>query len=197
MTLSIKERPELNSQVKDTKPPINSGGKAELNPRSHPVCLEVAVTIRSLPGAIGTAAGATAPVREDSRTVIVFDNGAVLRLSQNLPTGQTIILANSQGREVVCKIVSTRKLPNIKGYVEVEFVEAAADFWGIHQKPGKELVAVSAVRALTSPAPVNPEVSHTPPPAPVKSPAPVPVERASAPAASTPVPKVVDNPATV
>jgi len=195
MTLSIKERAVSDSQVKDAKSPVNSGGKAELNPRSNPVCLEVGVTIRSLPGAAGADAGAALPVREESRTVIVFDNGAVLRLSQNLPPGQTILLANTQGHEVACRIVNTRKLPNIKGYVEVEFVEPAGDFWGIHQKPDKRVEGVSAAPAPAPPTLRSPELSHTPPTAPVKPLAPIPMERAVPASASTPAPAAVKIPA--
>ena len=75
----------------------------------------------------------TQPIREEGRTVIVFDNGAVLRSTNNMPVGQTVILSNPNGRDVVCRVVGGRNLPSVKGYVEVEFIEAVNDFWGIHQ----------------------------------------------------------------
>jgi len=114
MTLTIKDPRDLNSPGKPGAPSHNSENKAGQSPRSNPVCLEVAITIRSLP----TEAGAlTQPIREEGRTVIVFDNGAVLRSTNNLPIGQTVILSNHNGRDVVCRVVGGRNLPSIKGYV--------------------------------------------------------------------------------
>jgi len=86
MTLTIKDSPDLNSPGKTGAPSQNSENKAGQSPRPNPVCLEVAVTIRSLPNQAG---GLTKPFREDGRTVIVFDNGAVLRSTNNMPIGQT------------------------------------------------------------------------------------------------------------
>src|SRR4029077_5815108 len=125
-------------------------------------CLEVAVTIRSLP----TEAGAlTQPIREEGRTVIVFDNGAVLRSTNNLPIGQSVILSNPKGRDVVCRVVGGRNLPSIKGYVEVEFLEPVNDFWGIHQDSGSvpvappEAVSFAARESVVSQPPAIPRAS--------------------------------------
>jgi TonB family protein len=139
MTLTIKDSPELKSPGKPGAPSQNSENKAGESPRSNPVCLEVGVTIRSLPTEAG---GLTQPTREEGRTVIVFDNGAVLRSTNNLPIGRTVILSNPNGRDVVCRVVGGRNLPSVKGYVEVEFIEPVNDFWGIHQ--GADPVASSA-----------------------------------------------------
>jgi TonB family protein len=114
--------------IKDS-PGLSTENKSGLSPRSNPVCLEVGVTLRSLPGESG---GSSQPVREECRTVIVFDNGAVLRSSGNLPAGQKITLSNAAGREVVCRVASGHNLPSIKGYTEVEFLEPVSDFWSIH-----------------------------------------------------------------
>ena len=130
MTLTIKNSPDLNSLGKPGASSQNSENKSGESPRTNPVCLEVGVTIRSLPNEAG---GQTQPIREEGRTVIVFDNGAVLRSTNNLPIGQTVILSNPNGRDVVCRVVGGRNLPNVKGYVEVEFIEPVNDFWDIHQ----------------------------------------------------------------
>ena len=164
MTLTIKDSPELNS-------PGKPGGLQ--SPRSNPVCLEVVVTVRSLPGESGNP---TQPIREEARTVIVFDNGAVLRTISNLPVGQTVIVSNPNGRDVVCRVVGGRNLPNLKGYAEVEFVEPVSDFWGIHQEadrggvPAPPVVPVAAPSAaFPSPAvPLTPR-SATPPDSPAKA----------------------------
>lgn len=160
MTLTIKDPLESNSPGKpgtSSQNSENSGGQSQ---RSNPVCLEVGVTIRSLPAEAGSQ---VQPFREEGRTVIVFDNGAVLRSANSLPIGQTFILSNPNGREVACRVVGGRNLPSVKGYAEVEFVEPAKDFWSMHQ----DASAISA-------APPAPVISREP----VAPPAPPPIPRA-------------------
>jgi TonB family protein len=166
MTLTIKDTPAANYPGKQGAPSQNSQNKPGETSRSNPVCLEVSVTIRSLPN---DAAGLTKPICEEVRTVIVFDNGAVLRCAENLPIGLTLTLSNPNGREVVCRVVGGRNLQSIKGYVEVQFVEPINDFWGIHQD-----VEPAAVAASPAAAPAPREVPlPTPTPAPPRAAAPV------------------------
>lgn len=173
MASTIKDSPELNSPNKSAASSQGTENKSSQS-RSNPVCLEVGVTIRSLPGEAG---GPTQPIREEGRTVIVFDNGAVLRSASNLSAGQKVILSNHNGRDVVCRVGSARNLPSVKGYVEVEFLEPASDFWGIHQSPAPVVPATP----LASPPPRR-ETSPPPPPAnPVTSRATSPVETPSKP----------------
>lgn len=145
MTLTVKDSLELKKPGNSAAPSPDSENKSMQNNRSNPVCLEVEITIRSLPS---EAACPTQPIREEGKTVIVFDNGAVIRSTKNLPVGQKVILSNSKGRDVVCQVVGGRTTPNIKGYVEIEFIEAVNDFWRIHEDAG-------------------PLAGVTPPPAPV------------------------------
>jgi len=81
-----------------------------------------------------------------------------------MPIGQTVILSNPNGRDVVCRVVGGRNLPSVKGYVEVEFLEPVNDFWGIHQdgNPG-------AVAAPPAAAPAPREVQAPPRPAPLRA----------------------------
>jgi protein TonB len=147
----------VDSSNKQASTPSGSASNSGQNTRSNPVCLEVAVTIRSLPGDKGEASsGQAKPTREEARTVIVFDNGAVLRLAGDFLAGQAVIVSNPQGRDVVCRVVSARSLPTVKGYIEVEFVESANDFWGIHKTPGQTNVP-------NPPAAAQPQVVAQPP----------------------------------
>jgi TonB family protein len=139
--------------------PQDSAGKLQESARSNPVCLELSVTIRSLPPENG---GLTQSVPHEGRTVIVFDNGAVLRCTENLPVGQTFILSNPIGRDVVCLVVGGRNLPRVKGYVEVQFMEPVNDFWGIHEAASAPVVTAripesrrEAAQPPTPPAPVS------------------------------------------
>jgi TonB family protein len=161
VTLTMKDSPELNGPGKPGAPSQNSENKSGQSPRSNPVCLEVGVTIRSLPN---EANGLTQPIREEGRTVIVFDNGAVLRSTNNMPIGQTVILSNPNGRDVVCRVVGGRNLPSVKGYVEVEFLEPVNDFWGIHQDGNP-----AAVAAPSAAAPAPREVQAPPRPSPLRA----------------------------
>jgi periplasmic protein TonB len=157
MTLTTKDSTDPASPSKPTAPAQNPENKSAQTSRSNPVCLEVAVTIRSLPTESG---GAFQPIREEGRTVIVFDNGAVLRCASNLPIGQTVILSNPSGRDVICRIAGARNMPSIKGYVEVEFIEPVEDFWHIHGSIEPSVASrppVPASVALASPAAAGPE----------------------------------------
>ena len=161
MTTTIKNSPELNSPGKPGAPSQNSENKAGLSPRSNPVCLEAIVTIRSLPNEAGAAAQ---PIREEAKSVIVFDNGAVLRSTLNLPVGLKVTLSSPSGREVISRVVGGRNLPSLKGYVEVEFLEPVNDFWGIHKDTTPAPIAaagqpVASVASREIPAPPTPPPS--------------------------------------
>jgi TonB family protein len=160
MTLAIEVSSPLENLTKLGPAAGSIEGNSEHNTRSNPVCLEIAVTIRSLPGEKGDASsGNFQPTREEARTVIVFDNGAVLRLAGNFPVGQAVILSDHHGRDVVCRVAGTRNLPTVKGYIEVEFLEPIADFWGIHKPEVQSNVsAPPAVVVAEPPAVTQPQV---------------------------------------
>ena len=164
MTSSIKDSAGANNMDKQGSQPQDSARKNPDSARSNPVCLELTVTIRSLPSETG---GLTKPIRLEGRTVIVFDNGAVLRCAENLPVGQSFILSNPNGRDVVCLVVGSRNLPSVKGYVEVQFMEPVNDFWGIREVPAAPVVTpkIPEVRreAVQPPTPAAP-VSAAPKP---------------------------------
>ena len=186
MTLSIKDSPSPNSPGKPGTPSQSSENKSNQSPRSNPVCLEVTVTIRSLPSEPG---GLAQPIREEARTVIVFDNGAVIRSTSNLPIGQTFILSNPNGRDVVCRVASGRNMPSVKGYVEVEFIEPVNDFWSIHQSSNPAVPAASPVVSAAPVVQATPVESTLPPRAansPAVSPPDAPTKESSEPAGSGP-----------
>jgi TonB family protein len=74
---------------------------------------------------------------EDTCTVIVFPQGAVIRLSASVAPGQLVVIANRKsGQIMLCRIVNVRTYPNIKGYAEIEFMHSAAGFWGSYASQG-------------------------------------------------------------
>jgi TonB family protein len=169
VTLTIKESSPLDNLTKPGSTVGSSETNSEHTTRSNPVCLEVSVTIRSLPGDKGDAPpGPPKAAREEARTVIVFDNGAVLRVSGNFPAGQAVIVTNPEGRDIVCRVISARNLPTVRGYVEVEFLEPATDYWGIHKPASQATLPNPPAAAVTQPQTVaQPQIIPSEPPRPV------------------------------
>jgi TonB family protein len=72
------------------------------------------------------------PFLEETFTAIVFQNGAVLRLLEVVTHGQIVIIQNMRlKQEVACRVVSYKPNNSVEGNAEVEFIQAAPDFWGI------------------------------------------------------------------
>src|SRR5208282_1462460 len=72
------------------------------------------------------------PFSETTKTVLVFGNGAVIRLSSSVAAGQLLFLTNEKTKkEVVCQVVKSKNYRNVSGYVELEFTESVVGFWGM------------------------------------------------------------------
>jgi len=98
--------------------------------RPNPVALEVPVSV----------AGARPTTAEDKRelfteettTVLVFKDGAVIQLSAAIAVGQLLFLTDKRSkREVVCQVVHKRSHRPMSCYVELEFTEDVKNFWGV------------------------------------------------------------------
>ena len=178
MVLKLNDPPELTTPAKSDSAHVNPGSAPAQSSRSSPVCLELPVTVRRLPTGEHSGGSALAkPAPEEGRTVIVFENGAVLRLASSLPAGTAVSLTNSRGQEVVCRVASARNLPSMKGYVEVKFEEAANDFWGLqHGQPqARAFVPVVPATIVAPPAATAPAITPgVPTPRPVAVPPPPP-----------------------
>jgi len=103
----------------------------------EPVALETTVI------ATGARPGNTAAKRElfteETQTVLVFERGAVIRLSAAVADGQLLFLTNkATGKEVVTQVLRKRSFRPTNCYVDLEFTEACPGFWGIEfPKAGK------------------------------------------------------------
>jgi TonB family protein len=96
-------------------------------PRRNPVAQEVPVDVTG--ARPGLEAGKRELFRESTTSVLVFENGGVIRLAVDVATGQLLFLIHTATkREVVAQV--TRKHALGSGYVEVEFTEPAPGFWG-------------------------------------------------------------------
>lgn len=104
------------------------------------------------------------PVDEETRTVIVFPQGAVVRLTASLTPGETVVLTNRMTEaDVLCRVSSVKTQPGIQHYVDLEFTQRAPGFWG-------QSVPVPSAAVLETPSaaptPRVPPAVATAPPAP-------------------------------
>jgi len=69
---------------------------------------------------------------EETTSVLVFENGGVIRLSAAATPGQLLLLTNVESkREVVAQVKRKRAYRPTICYVELEFAEPAPRFWGM------------------------------------------------------------------
>ncbi len=165
--------------------------------RPQPVPLEVPVSVNGARTIEGT--DKREPFSESTKTVLVFANGAVLRLASNVTPGQLLFVTNEKSKkEVVCQVVKSKNYRTVTGYVELEFTEPAAGFWGIRiptdqAAPSVVPKAPVAARPVVPVVPVVAAPGATAPKVPVAAPvapaAPV-VAKTNIPAAAPPPVKV-------
>lgn len=69
---------------------------------------------------------------EESRTVQVFKDGAVITLVAPIAEGQLLFLTNQKtSQEVVCQVVGKWDFQAPKCYVKLQFTEGRGDYWGV------------------------------------------------------------------
>src|ERR1700681_5008493 len=134
MAPAAKENEILTSipETAATRPVAGSNGTspADSTSRTQPVALEVPVTVN---GARAVAdSDKREPFSESTKTVLIFGHGAVVRLTSSVAPGQLLFLTNEKTKkEVVCQVVKSKNYHNVRGYVELEFTEPVAGFWGM------------------------------------------------------------------
>ena len=137
MATSTKESVPSSSLSQDRalshggEPAIQSAG-APAAPRTDAIGIEIPVVLyASRYSAAGRGLTKTPPpVREETRTVVVFSQGAVVRLSANVAVGETVVLTNQRtGADVLCRVAAVKAQPGIQNYVDLEFTQRAPGFW--------------------------------------------------------------------
>jgi TonB family protein len=108
----------------------NVGATTHPGAKPQPAAAEIPVTVNGARTVEGS--DKREPFSESTKTVLVFTNGAVIRLSSAVASGQLLFLTNEKTKkEVVCQVVKSKNYGNVSGYVELEFTEAAPGFWGL------------------------------------------------------------------
>ncbi len=143
--------------------------------KPQPVALEVPVTVNGARTVEGS--DKREPFSEATKTVLVFGNGAVIRLGSPVAAGQLLFLTNEKTKkEVVCQVVKSKNYKSVSGYVELEFTEPVVGFWGMRfpsDRIGTQAPApASSAPPVLRPTPVVPIITANKPIGPVVSTAP-------------------------
>jgi len=126
----------VESAVNTTPPSEETVAKLQpLASGANALALEIAVNVA---GARPTSSSGQRDLfSEDTATVLVSENGAVIRLAAAVVAGQLLFLTDKRtSSEVVCQVVRKRTFRPTECYVELEFTEPAPKFWGL-EIPGK------------------------------------------------------------
>jgi TonB family protein len=129
-------------------PAVQWFARADRTLGSEPQALEVSVEVSGAHAAGGT--GARELFTEAAKTTLVFDDGAVVKLSAAVVVGQLLFLrrADSQ-KEIVTRVLRQRSFGTAIAYVELEFTEVVPGFWGA-AVPGSESDATDATLRSTN-----------------------------------------------
>ena len=139
-----KDSVEAASPVAST-PVVQTGAQSKPTSslRADALSLEVAVKVhgsRVIEVARGTAPR-TEPFEEQTVTMIVFPQGAVLRMATLVNVSQMLVLTNIKTKQdSICRVLKVRPNANQGSYVEVEFTHRQPGYWGV-QFPSEGSVA--------------------------------------------------------
>lgn len=111
--------------------------------------LEIPVTIQGAKPVEGTDRREL--FTETTKTILVFENGAVVNLESRVSLGQCVFLRNDQsGKEILCKVLEWRPVGR-SGYTDLEFTAQDSGFWGAHAQQhfaaGQKSEAQKAIEA--------------------------------------------------
>ncbi|MFI5058923.1 MAG: energy transducer TonB [Candidatus Acidiferrales bacterium] len=154
--------------------PLNASppeGPSEPQPEEHPIELEEfeapqsspkptiktnmvahAVRVKVTGARPGENAGERELFIEETTSVLVIENGGVIRLSAAVAPGQLLFLSNEElnqesKREVVAQVKRKRTYRPTNCYVELEFAEPAPRFWGMEFSSATALLPKDAQEA--------------------------------------------------
>jgi TonB family protein len=151
---TITKENEVLTAASGTAAPVTLPASArgdDCAARPQPVALEVPVTVNGARTVEGS--DKREPFSETTRTVLIFGNGAVIRLGSPVSPGQLLFLTNEKTKkEVVCQVVKSKNYRNVSGYVELEFTESVLGFWGMRFPTDRIVPQASVSSATVTPA---------------------------------------------
>jgi TonB family protein len=133
-----KDTTEVTNSAADANR-LKSGtaGKTEHSghSRADAVSLEVPVKVHGsrVTEVVREITPHTEPFEEPTSTMIVFPQGAVIRMSTAVSVGQMLVVTNLKSRQdAICRVVKVRTFSNLQGYVEVEFTHQQPGYWSVY-----------------------------------------------------------------
>ena len=165
-----KENEVLTATTTETgaRPSAAANLPSEGASKPQPVALEVPVSVNGARTVDGS--DKREPFSESTKTVLVFGNGAVIRLQSPVAPGQLLFLTNDKTKkEVVCQVVKSKNYRNVSGYVELEFTETVVGFWGMRfpgDRIGGQSPAAGTLNAPVAAKPISQPVAAITPPKP-------------------------------
>jgi hypothetical protein len=131
--------PPIIKETDAAAAPEPGAARDNIQARQQTVALEVPVTVNG--GRAIEGSDQREQFSESTKTVLVHGNGAVIRLNSPVTPGQLLFLTNERTKkEIVCQVVKSKSHDHLSGYVELEFTEAVAGFWGM-RFPGERSAA--------------------------------------------------------
>jgi protein TonB len=128
-----KETLETASPVQDTTTPKAGASGGHL--RADAVSLDVPIKVHGtrVSEAARGAVPQTEPFEETTSTMIVFPQGAVVKMVTAVVGGQMVVLTNlKSGHDAICRIVKVRPYAQAHSYVEIEFTHRQPGYWGVY-----------------------------------------------------------------
>lgn len=119
--------------------------------RADALSLEIAVRVHGsrVTQVVRELTPHTEPFEEQTSTMIVFPQGAVLRMSTAVTVGQMLVLTNAKtGQDAICRVIKVRTFSNAQGYVEIEFSHAQPGYWGVNFSPDGSAPVTSTKPAI-------------------------------------------------
>jgi periplasmic protein TonB len=173
---------EVTSTATDTNK-LKSGTAAKTEQpaghlRADAVSLEVPVKVHGsrVTEVVRDVTPHTEPFEEQTSTMIVFPQGAVIRMSTTVSVGQMLVVTNQKTRQdAICRVVKVRTFSNLQGYVEVEFTHKQPGYWNVYfpsdgpapaNKPAQPTVMETPTPIKKAPVAPASEISWAPAPAP-------------------------------
>ncbi len=166
--------------------------------RNQGTALEIPVTIQGSKTVEGSEQREL--FTETTKTTLVFENGAVLKLNAKISPGQCVFLRNDQTeKEILCKVRESRQAGEV-GYTDLEFTSYDPQFWSAEKLAPAESpltaqdILEAAVKSPTS-APIRESLMESI--APIGAEVPIHTEQPAAPTTESIAPTSGENSATV
>ena len=151
---------EASSSSRGASPKAEQAGHL----RSDAVSLEVPVKVHGsrVTEVVREITPHTEPFEEQTSTMIVFPQGAVIRMSTSVSVGQMLVVTNLKSRQdAICRVVKVRTFSNLQGYVEVEFTHKQPGYWSVYF-PSEGPVTANKPAPLPAPAAPAPVIKKAP-----------------------------------